>query len=158
MAEKEIADLRDKLRIMTSKNEELEKRLADSSPEIKRLNDRLEEQRGYAAIAMTHESEMRDKLSHELNEKRLLEKRIDDQESEKHLMSAQHARLEDERDGLSRRIMDLLNEIESLNFSIRTLKGELTGEHKARAEAEGKLLSSVNSHGSLKSMASSEKT
>jgi wobble nucleotide-excising tRNase len=60
LAEQEISDLRDKLRIMTSKNEELEKKLNNSAPEIKRLNDRLEEQRAYAAVAMTQESEMRD--------------------------------------------------------------------------------------------------
>ena len=60
MAEQEISDLRDKLRIMTSKNEELEKKLNNSAPELKRLNDRLEEQRAYAAVAMTQESEMRD--------------------------------------------------------------------------------------------------
>ena len=72
MAEQEISDLRDKLRIMTSKNEELEKKLNNSAPELKRLNDRLEEQRAYAAVAMTQESEMRDQLSHELMEKRLL--------------------------------------------------------------------------------------
>jgi predicted nucleic acid-binding Zn-ribbon protein len=72
LAEQEISDLRDKLRIMTSKNEELEKKLNNSAPELKRLNDRLEEQRAYAAVAMTQESEMRDQLSHELMEKRLL--------------------------------------------------------------------------------------
>jgi seryl-tRNA synthetase len=60
LAEQEISDLRDKLRIMTSKNEELEKKLNNSAPEIKRLMDRLEEQRAYAAVAMTQESEMRD--------------------------------------------------------------------------------------------------
>ena len=60
LAEQEISDLRDKLRIMTSKNEELEKKLNNSAPEIKRLNDRLDEQRAYAAVAMTQESEMRD--------------------------------------------------------------------------------------------------
>jgi wobble nucleotide-excising tRNase len=60
LAEQEISELRDKLRIMTSKNEELEKKLNNSAPEIKRLNDRLEEQRAYAAVAMTQESEMRD--------------------------------------------------------------------------------------------------
>jgi hypothetical protein len=53
--------------------------------------------------------------------------------------------------------MDLLNEIESLNFSIKTLLGELAGERSARAEAEEKLLSAVKSQGSLKSMASSNK-
>jgi hypothetical protein len=53
--------------------------------------------------------------------------------------------------------MDLLNEIESLNFSIKTLLGELAGEKSARAEAEDKLLSAVKSQGSLKSMASSNK-
>lgn len=71
---------------MTSKNEELEKKLNNSAPELKRLNDRLEEQRAYAAVAMTQESEMRDQLSHELMEKRLLQKRIEEQESEKDLM------------------------------------------------------------------------
>ena len=66
-------------------------------------------------------------------------------------------RVEVERDGLNRRIIELLNEIESLNFSIKTLLGEQAGERSGRAEAEDKLLSTVKSQGSLKSMANSDK-
>jgi hypothetical protein len=47
-------------------------------------------------------------------EKRLLQKKIEELESEKELMHVQHVRLEVERDNLDRRIFQLLDEIESL--------------------------------------------
>ncbi len=68
-------------------------------------------------------------------EKRLLQKKIEELESEKELMHVHHVRLEVERDTLDRRVLQLLDEIESLQFSIRTLTGELTEQKEATAKA-----------------------
>ena len=55
-----------------------------------------------------------------------------------------------EKDHLDRKVLELLDEIESLNFSIKTLQGQLSESYAAAASAEERL-AKVKSEESLKS-------
>ena len=55
-----------------AKIEVLEKKVQSAIPEMNRLNERLEEQRIYAAVAMENEHLLREELSKEHHDNRIL--------------------------------------------------------------------------------------
>lgn len=115
---KEIEELREKLRYQINKTEDLEFKLKHAAPEMDSLQDRLRQARDFANIALQNETDVRDKLENEKVEKLLMLKAFDE---EKELLKVQIARLEVNSDSLEHRVHKYMDDNEALQFSVANL-------------------------------------